>query len=215
MTRKCSYRPRNPEKFKVTQKWLKSDFWGSGQSDSKVTKKWLKSNQKVTFLTVLVTFESLLSNFWVTLAGAPKVTFESLFRVFEFFGVSGSVGALPGHKFTSYLKDFITFLDVILQIHWYCFKLITPPGSFPWWAGAGQTHVCVENIGGHPRGLSLSLVGLVAQKESLSRIAWFPESQPWNCQKSRNEKRKHESNRSQVPSWPTWLQNNFLKQLVW
>ena len=46
-----------------------------------------------------VTFESLLSNFWVALAGAPKVTFESLSCVFEFFGVSASVGALPGHNF--------------------------------------------------------------------------------------------------------------------
>ena len=34
------------------------------------------------------------------MAGAPKVTFESLFCVFEFFGVSGSVGALPGHNTT-------------------------------------------------------------------------------------------------------------------
>ena len=34
------------------------------------------------------------------MAGAPKVTFEfeSLLGVFEFFGVSGSVGAVPGHK---------------------------------------------------------------------------------------------------------------------
>ena len=34
------------------------------------------------------------------MAGAPKVTFESLFCAFEIFGVSGSVGALPGHKGT-------------------------------------------------------------------------------------------------------------------
>ena len=32
------------------------------------------------------------------MAGAPKVTFESLCCVFEFLGVSGSVGALPGHN---------------------------------------------------------------------------------------------------------------------
>ena len=37
VTRKCSYRPQNPGKFKDTKKWLKSDFWGSGRSDSKVT----------------------------------------------------------------------------------------------------------------------------------------------------------------------------------
>ena len=29
--------PPNPENFKDTKKWLKSDFWGSGQSDSKVS----------------------------------------------------------------------------------------------------------------------------------------------------------------------------------
>ena len=39
-----------------------------------------------------------LSHFWVTLAGTPKVTFESLFCVFELFGVWGSMGALPGHN---------------------------------------------------------------------------------------------------------------------
>ena len=32
------------------------------------------------------------------MASAPKVTSESLFCVFEFFGVSGSAGALPGHN---------------------------------------------------------------------------------------------------------------------
>ena len=57
---------------KVTQKLLRSD----------------KNGRKVTF-------ESLLSHFWV---GTPKITFESLFRVFECFGVWGSVGLLPGHK---------------------------------------------------------------------------------------------------------------------
>ena len=31
------------------------------------------------------------------MAGAPRVTFEPLFLVFEFFGVS-SEGLLPGHK---------------------------------------------------------------------------------------------------------------------
>ena len=36
VTRKCSYRPRNPEKFKDAKKCLKSDFLGSGQSDSEV-----------------------------------------------------------------------------------------------------------------------------------------------------------------------------------
>ena len=98
VTRKCSYRPRSPEKFKDTKKWLKSDFWSSGQSDSKVTKKWLKSDENGPKSHFWATLESLLSNFWDTLAGAPKVTFESLFCVFEFFGVSGTVGALRGHN---------------------------------------------------------------------------------------------------------------------
>ena len=44
------------------------------------------------------TFESLLSNFWDAFTGTPKVTFESLFRLFEFFGVWGSVGLLPDHN---------------------------------------------------------------------------------------------------------------------
>ena len=39
------------------------------------------------------------------MAGAPKVTFESLFCVFEFFGLSGSVGAPPGHKYTSHIQE--------------------------------------------------------------------------------------------------------------
>ena len=30
--------------------------------------------------------------------GTPRVTFESLFRVFEFFGVCRSAGLLPGHN---------------------------------------------------------------------------------------------------------------------
>ena len=40
------------------------------------------------------------------MAGAPKVTFESLFCVFEFFGASGSVGALPGHNASDAKKKF-------------------------------------------------------------------------------------------------------------
>ena len=32
------------------------------------------------------------------MAGGPKVTFELLFRVFEFSGVCGSVGEMAGHK---------------------------------------------------------------------------------------------------------------------
>ena len=52
----------------------------------------------VTQATPPFTFESLLSNFWVTLAGSPKVTFESPFCVFEFSGVWGSVGEMAGHK---------------------------------------------------------------------------------------------------------------------
>ena len=51
--------PPNPKTIKVTKKWLKSDFWGSRQSNR-------ESDSKVTF-------RSFLSHFWVTL-----VTFESL-----------------------------------------------------------------------------------------------------------------------------------------
>ena len=68
----------------MTQKWLSGSRW-----------KRLKSYSKVTQVEK-VTFESLLSNFWVTFTGTPKVTFESLFRVFELFGVWGSVGLLSG-----------------------------------------------------------------------------------------------------------------------
>ena len=69
----------------------------------KVTQKLLKSDSKVTKTVEKVTFESLLSNFRVTFTGTPKVTFESLFRVFEFFGLWGSVGLLPGHNFTMFV----------------------------------------------------------------------------------------------------------------
>ena len=81
-------KPRKIQRHeKVTQKWLSGSQW-----------KWLKSDSKVTKTVEKVTFESLLSNFWVTFTETPKVTFESLFRVFEFFGVWGSVGLPPGHK---------------------------------------------------------------------------------------------------------------------
>ena len=86
--------PTNPKTIKVTKKWLKSDFWGSPQSnpesDSKVTFRSFLSHFRVT----LVTFESLsgllcgdpqkslLSHFFVTLivlgfggfCGAKRVT---------------------------------------------------------------------------------------------------------------------------------------------
>ena len=38
--------------------------------------KWLKSYLKVTQKWLFGPFSSLLSNFWVTLAGSPKITFE-------------------------------------------------------------------------------------------------------------------------------------------
>ena len=65
---------------------------------SKVTQKLLKSDSKVAKTVEKVTFESLLGNFSVTLAGGPKVTFELLFCVFEFSGVWGSVGEMAGHN---------------------------------------------------------------------------------------------------------------------
>ena len=67
----------------------------------KVTQKLLKSDSTVTTTVEKVTFEPLSSHFRATFEslspGPPKVTFESLLRVFEFFGVWGSVGLLPGH----------------------------------------------------------------------------------------------------------------------
>ena len=59
VTWKCSYRPRNPKiqrHKKVTQKWLSA---AKVTQKLKVTQKWLKMVRKGTF-------ESLLSNFWVT-----------------------------------------------------------------------------------------------------------------------------------------------------
>ena len=75
-------KPRKIQRHeKVTQKWLSGCRWKLLKSYSKVTQNWL-----------FRPFLTLLSNFWVTFTGAPKVAFESLFRVFEFFGVWGSVG---------------------------------------------------------------------------------------------------------------------------
>ena len=99
VTRKCSSTDPETPKNSKTQK---SDSKVTFGAPAKVTQKLIKSDSKVTKTVqkshFLVTFESLLSNFWVTLAGAPKVTFLSLFCVFEFFGVSGSVGLLLGHN---------------------------------------------------------------------------------------------------------------------
>ena len=86
------WNPRNPEKFKVAQKWLKSDFQGPPQSNP-------KSNPKSNFLTRKVTqkwlfqvkkllFGLLLGLLW---GGDPEshflVTFELLW-IFSGFGVS-------------------------------------------------------------------------------------------------------------------------------
>ena len=78
-------RPPNPRTFKDAKKWLKSYFRAPGQSDSKL----LKSESKVTFWTTFVTLESLLSSFWVTLAGSLKVTNWVTSCVFEFSGFAG------------------------------------------------------------------------------------------------------------------------------
>ena len=65
--------PQTPENSK-TQKSYSNVTFGL---PAKVTQKLLKSDSKVTFWTVQkVNFESLLSSFWATLAGSPKVTFE-------------------------------------------------------------------------------------------------------------------------------------------
>ena len=59
----------------------------------------LHSDSKEAFCILFVTFikTRLLSNFWVTLAGTPKVAFESLFCVFEFSGAWGPAGEMAGH----------------------------------------------------------------------------------------------------------------------
>ena len=77
-----SQNPRNPKKFKVTRKWLKSDFWGLP-----------KSNPQSNFLT-------RKSHFWVTfrvkklllglLWGRPQKSLFSHFRVtLNFSGFRG------------------------------------------------------------------------------------------------------------------------------
>ena len=67
-------------KFEDAKKWLEGDFRGDGQSDSKVTKPVGK-----------VTFEWILSSLWVTLAGAPDVTFFVECPFLEFYEASQSI----------------------------------------------------------------------------------------------------------------------------
>ena len=92
VTRKCSYRPRNPEIFRDS----KSD------SIPKVTQMLLKSDAKITktvenhILLLLSDFEITLSHFQI--GRSPKTHFLVTFFVFEFFGALGSVGPLPGHN---------------------------------------------------------------------------------------------------------------------
>ena len=59
------------------------------------------------------------------MAGSPKVTFESLFCIFEFFGVSGSVGGMAGHK----SKGGIRAMEGRLAI--FLFLKGTGQGGFP------------------------------------------------------------------------------------
>ena len=86
-------------------KWLSGSRW-----------KWLKSysqvTQKLFLLIVFATIESLLSNFWVTFTETPKVTFESLFRVFEFFRVTKFAAAAAQIPHWHFLK---IFLDQLLK----------------------------------------------------------------------------------------------------
>ena len=72
---------------------------------AKMTQELLKSDSKVTKTVGKSNFWVTLSNFWVTLAGSPKVTFESLFCVFEFSGVWGSVGEMAGHKSREWMSN--------------------------------------------------------------------------------------------------------------
>ena len=61
-----------------------------------MTQKLLKGGPEVTKTVAKVTLEPLFTHFD---AGTPKVTFgESLFHVFELFGVSESVGRISGHN---------------------------------------------------------------------------------------------------------------------
>ena len=77
------YRPPNPRNSKTR----KSDSKVTFGLPARVTQKWLKSGEN-----------GRKSHFWVTLAGSLKATFESLFHVFQFSGVWGSVGGMAGHN---------------------------------------------------------------------------------------------------------------------
>ena len=92
-------------------KWLKSDengqkchFWVGQLSFPRTLRYSVRSGPTrawVSFpLRIKASCRSSMHKSWwtVTLAGALKVTLEPLFRVFEFFGVSGPVGLLPDHK---------------------------------------------------------------------------------------------------------------------
>ena len=54
-------------------------------------------------------------NSWVTFTGTQKVTFESLFRVLEVWGISGSAGLLPGHRTTLRVAG---ISSVLIQANW-------------------------------------------------------------------------------------------------
>ena len=94
--------PKTQRHEKVTQKWLSGSRWKWLTSCSKVTQKWRKRSKKVTF--------GSLS------PGARQSHLESLFRVFEFFGVWGSVGLLPGHNTKP--SSYRVFLELWFAIGW-------------------------------------------------------------------------------------------------
>ena len=122
--------PETLENYKVTQKWLKSDFPG-------FPSKWLKSDSQLTFCPRKVSFESLLSHFWVTLRETPEshflVTFEWLCNSPGFRGSWGAAritsqglwfwpGAAPKAGFWEYLPRFPRTKQQTQSSHWIIFS---------------------------------------------------------------------------------------------
>ena len=92
--------PRNPEKFKFVQKWLRSDFRGLPQSDPISNTKsdfstwshfWVTSRSQNHF--------SATSSRRVTLWETPKVTFSHFWATLNFFRILGG-GSRRSRTFT-------------------------------------------------------------------------------------------------------------------
>ena len=109
---KRSHRARNPEKLKVTKKWL----WGSTRKHNEK----LKSNKKVTKTGEKLLFCYFFSYFFVTFGSTPKLTFSLLFR---FSGFQALWDLLP-----------LTTLKITLQTKNY---LSARKNCLKWFSGTG------------------------------------------------------------------------------